>query len=97
MLSAMDLIARPDADDFVLRLLGAEVECLYAVVINDPSKLHTALTNGLEEHRKYWTHDDRANKPEGLLALGLSFVARMAAQAGMRIEVRSPYLVYANK
>ncbi|MDB4960652.1 MAG: hypothetical protein JWP01_651 [Myxococcales bacterium] len=90
----MERIAQPDADDFVLRLLGDELECLHAVVIGDAAELDTALRSGLEEHRKYWSRGEREMDPEGLFALGLSFVARLAHQAGMRVDVRSPYLVY---
>jgi hypothetical protein len=95
LLAAQERIVQPDADDVILRLLGAELESLYAFVIGDAAALHTALVSGLEQHRKYWTKAERATNPEGLFALGLSFVARMAKLAGMRVDVHSPYLVYA--
>jgi hypothetical protein len=94
MVAAAEAIARPDASDFVLRLLGAELECLYAIETGDRAKLHAALASGLEQHRGYWTRAERATNPEGFFALGLSFVARLAATRGMAVDLRSPYLVY---
>jgi hypothetical protein len=94
LLAAVNQITRGDADDYVLRLLGAEAECLYAVVIDEPAQLRTALAKGLEEHHKYWTADKRDTNVEGLFSLGLSYVARLATRGGMRVDVKSPYLVY---
>ena len=94
MVMAAERIAQPDSDDFVLRLLGAELECVYAVVTNDRAKLDAALTSGLEQHRKYWMRPERETNPDGFFALGLSFVAKLATQAGLPVSVRSPYLVY---
>jgi len=94
MVAAAEAIARPDADDFVLRLLGAELECLYALGTGDRGRLHAALTSGLEQHRTYWTRSERVTKPDGFFALGLSFVARLATARGVAVDVRSPYLVY---
>jgi hypothetical protein len=93
--AAVTQIVQPNAEDSILRLLGAEAECLYALLIRDASEFNRSLTSGLAEHRKYWTRSDRATNPEGLFALGLSYVARLARDAGMSIGARSPYLVYA--
>jgi hypothetical protein len=94
LVAAVEEIVQPSASDFILRLLGAEAQCLYAVVSGDAAELRTALVAGLEEHRKYWTKPEHATTAEGLYSLGLSFVARMAKQAGMNVDVRSPYLVF---
>ncbi|GIJ46630.1 hypothetical protein Val02_35160 [Virgisporangium aliadipatigenens] len=89
-MSERSLAAVPPEDD----LLRPTVELFYRISEDDQAGFTDALERALRRHRRYWTFSvERAQDPEGFLALAPLALAARAQQSGwLSVTVRSPYL-----
>jgi hypothetical protein len=77
----------------VQNILYPPINLFHRSVRKDEADFNQALVEALELHKAYWTADeDRANDPEGRIALGPLAVACLAYDGGIPIEVESDYL-----
>jgi hypothetical protein len=63
------------------------------VLRRDADKFGTALEQALVSHRKWWTAADRADDPDGFVALEPLGVTILARRVGMPVTVTSEYLL----
>ncbi|MFJ9644223.1 immunity 49 family protein [Streptomyces sp. NPDC101206] len=74
-------------------VLAPPINLFYLLITNNPTGFNEFLARSLELHKAYWTFDeDRAEKPDGHLALAPLALACHAYDGGMAIEVESGYL-----
>ncbi|MEU5112359.1 immunity 49 family protein [Streptomyces longwoodensis] len=79
--------------DLVRNILSPPINLFHRFVRKDGAGFNQALVEALELHKAYWTADeDRANDPEGRVALGPLAIACLAYDGGIPIEVESDYL-----
>ncbi|MFI0999075.1 immunity 49 family protein [Streptomyces galbus] len=79
--------------DLVQNILYPPVNLFYRFVRKDEAGFNQALAEALELHKAYWTADeDRADDPEGRVALGPLAIACLAHDGDFPIEVESDYL-----
>jgi hypothetical protein len=64
----------------------------YYVLRRDEEKFNKALEKALIAHRDWWTAEDRADDPQGFVALEPLGIAVLARSVGMNVEVSSEYL-----
>jgi hypothetical protein len=76
----------------MLCLLYPPIEMFYAFLRQDQDAFNDALRQALQQHKVYWSHEDRQYDCLGAVALGPLAVACMALDAGFRIDIESPYL-----
>nr|WP_052478821.1 immunity 49 family protein [Kibdelosporangium sp. MJ126-NF4]CEL20808.1 hypothetical protein [Kibdelosporangium sp. MJ126-NF4]CTQ98387.1 hypothetical protein [Kibdelosporangium sp. MJ126-NF4] len=79
--------------DAMLLLHYPPVRLFYYLFRGLTEKVNEGLADALTSHHKYWTMDaDRADDPEGFIAPTLLALAVLAGNAGMAVDVTSPYL-----
>ncbi|MER7175185.1 immunity 49 family protein [Streptomyces mesophilus] len=97
LVAAVDGTA-PDAaqvadSDMMLKVLYPPIELFHRYLRGDTEQFNKALAMALNWHKEYWTADEaRALSGTGLVALGPLAMACIARDAGMQVEVESPYL-----
>ena len=84
--------ARFTPPDAMLRLVFPPIKLFYYILRHDSEKFAAGLSDALEQHRAYWTAADRADAPDGFLALAPLAMAVLARSVGMTFDVTSPYL-----
>ena len=79
--------------DAMLRVVYPPILMFYQVLRRDTDKFNAALEEALLQHRKWWTAaPDRADEPDGFVALEPLGVAVLALTVGMPVTVTSDYL-----
>ncbi|MGW2556189.1 immunity 49 family protein [Streptomyces sp. NPDC001635] len=79
--------------DLLQNILYQPINLFHRFVRKDEQGFNQALMEALELHKQYWTADeDRAQRVDGLVALGLLAVVCLAHDGGIPIEVESDYL-----
>jgi hypothetical protein len=84
--------ARIASGDAMLQLVYPPIKMFYYLLRRDERLFNEALEQALTLHRGYWTAEDRADDPDGFLALAPLGVAVLARKVGLAIDVRSEYL-----
>lgn len=79
--------------ELMSKILYPPLILLYRVIRRDAAPFNKALADALRWHKAYWTADeDRANRADGLVALGPLAMACLARDQGLPVEVESDYL-----
>ncbi|MFD8632886.1 immunity 49 family protein [Streptomyces sp. NPDC059533] len=74
-------------------VLSPPINLFYLLITNNPSGFNEFLVQSLELHKAYWTaNEERAEKPDGHLALAPLALACHAFDGDMLIDVESGYL-----
>jgi hypothetical protein len=76
----------------MLQLVYPPVLMFYYLLRRDEDKFNDALEQALTWHRTWWTAEDRADDPDGFIALQPLGIVVLAQSVGMRVEVSSEYL-----
>ncbi|WP_033293748.1 immunity 49 family protein [Amycolatopsis jejuensis] len=86
----------PDTAQFtppapMLQLVYPPIRMFYYLLRRNAEKFTEAFADALEQHRTYWTGEDRADEPDGFIALAPLAVAVLARSVGMSFDVQSGY------
>ncbi|MDH6109219.1 hypothetical protein P3T36_007629 [Kitasatospora sp. MAP12-15] len=84
-----ELVADPET---VAHLVYPPMEMLHRLAREDSDGFNRALTDALEQHKRYWSQGDRAIQASGLVALAPLAMACFAHDTGFPVEVESEYL-----
>ncbi|MFD9630215.1 immunity 49 family protein [Streptomyces violascens] len=75
------------------KILYQPINLFHRFLRCDHAGFNDALVEALEYHRQYWTvNEQRADSPEGFVALGPLAIACLAYDSGFPIDVESDYL-----
>ncbi|MEU6280436.1 immunity 49 family protein [Streptomyces sp. NPDC047028] len=86
-------VARNTDRELLEKILYQPVNLFHRFLRQDHDGFNEALVEALEHHRRYWTADvQRADSPEGFVALGPLAIACLAYDSGFPVEVESDYL-----
>ncbi|GGS54466.1 immunity 49 family protein [Actinokineospora fastidiosa] len=75
-----------------LRLHYPAMKLFNYIVQHDTDGVNRELAFALEQHKKYWGQNDRANEPDGLLALAPLAMACIAYDLDLGLTVESDYI-----
>ncbi|RSS51082.1 hypothetical protein EF912_21175 [Streptomyces sp. WAC07061] len=79
--------------DYIQHIAYPPINLFYKFLRKDEEGFHTALLEALELHKRYWTATpERANDIDGLVPIGILAVTCLAHDAGIPVNVESPYL-----
>ncbi|MEU9718232.1 immunity 49 family protein [Streptomyces sp. NPDC047976] len=79
--------------DYIQQVAYPPINLFYKFLRKDEEGFHTALLEALELHKQYWTATpERADDIDGLVPIGVLAVACLAHDAGIPVDVESPYL-----
>jgi hypothetical protein len=82
----------PDNARIMIQLIYPPIQMFYHLLRRDGEKFNTAFEQALEQHKKYWTgHLERADQPDGYIALAPLAIAVLARSVGLSITVESEY------
>ncbi|MFE9570549.1 immunity 49 family protein [Streptomyces sp. NPDC006692] len=85
--------ARNTDRELLQKILYQPINMFHRFLRQDHQGFNEALQEALELHREYWAADQqRADSPEGFIALGPLAIACLAYDSGFPIEVESEYL-----
>ena len=82
----------PDQAAWALQLDLPALALLFHIQVGSLAEIESALTAALEAHRTYWSASDRAQNPDGIIALPVVAMLALARRAGLRVRASSPYL-----
>lgn len=83
----------PTPRDVMLELVYPPIEMFYRLLQRDAEKFNASLEKAVARHRDHWSAEpERADDPEGFIALAPLGVAVLARSARIPVEVRSDYL-----
>ncbi|MFZ3560812.1 immunity 49 family protein [Streptomyces sp. BH055] len=86
-------VASNTDQDLLEKILYQPVNLFHRFLRQDHAGFNEALVEALEHHRQYWTAEEqRADSPEGFVALGPLAIACLAYDSGFPIDVESAYL-----
>ncbi|WP_328549883.1 immunity 49 family protein [Streptomyces sp. NBC_00366] len=86
-------VARNTDRELLEKVLYQPINLFHRFLRQDHTGFNEALVEALEHHRQYWTANaQRADSPEGFVALGPLAIACLAYDSGFPIDVESGYL-----
>ncbi|MFD0353064.1 immunity 49 family protein [Streptomyces sp. NPDC127110] len=79
--------------EYIQGIAYPPINLFYKFLRKDEEGFHLALVEALELHKQYWTATpERANDIDGLVPIGILAVTCLAHDAGIPVNVESPYL-----
>jgi hypothetical protein len=76
----------------MLQLVYPPIKTFYYLLRRDQAQFTAALTDAVQQHRTFWSADELAGSPDGLIALAPLAIAALARSVGMTVDVESEYL-----
>ncbi|MFE1560920.1 immunity 49 family protein [Streptomyces sp. NPDC058734] len=79
--------------DYIQQVAYPPINLFYKFLRKDEEGFHSALLEALELHKQYWTATpERADDIDGLVPIGVLAVTCLAHDAGIPVDVESPYM-----